>query len=305
VHGNTFDRPVFFIGMPRSGTTLIFEAFARHPLLGWPSNYTDKYPRLPWLNAIGPLLRNRWIDVSARKKQYGGASLVNRFVPYPAEAYPFWDHYSGVDFARSYLRATVVDARAAQSLRRAVAAVLRWQNRPRFTAKLTGPSRMQFLLQVFPEARFVQVVRDGRAVTHSLMKVRFWKKLGGTEAPFWDGGPDDLVKTWDREERDPAILAALQWKHIVRETRREGSELGPTRYREIRYEDFVCNPQRWIGELYQFSELSVSHRASAFLARGPHVLNMNDKFRQDFGEAYVQRLTELMQPELDQFGYSD
>lgn len=36
--------PIFFIGIPRSGTRGLFEAFASQKQLGWPRNYTEKFP---------------------------------------------------------------------------------------------------------------------------------------------------------------------------------------------------------------------------------------------------------------------
>ena len=36
--------PVFFIGIPGSGTRGLFEVFASQKQLGWPRNYTEKFP---------------------------------------------------------------------------------------------------------------------------------------------------------------------------------------------------------------------------------------------------------------------
>ena len=40
------NRPIFLIGMPRSGTTLLFTGLAVHPQLAWFSQYTHLFPRL-------------------------------------------------------------------------------------------------------------------------------------------------------------------------------------------------------------------------------------------------------------------
>ena len=40
------ERPVFMVGMPRSGTTIIYEALALHEDLGWFSSFGVRQPRL-------------------------------------------------------------------------------------------------------------------------------------------------------------------------------------------------------------------------------------------------------------------
>lgn len=181
-------KPVFFIGMPRSGTTIAFEAFARHKDLAWPTNYTALFPRLPQLNSVRRLIDNRRVQLVGRKNQYGRPRFGNRALPVPNEAYEFWNMYGDSRFARDYLQLRP-DERTRNQLTRAVDALVSWQGKKRFAAKLTGPPRIEFLSTVFPDALFVHVVRDGRAVVHSLLNVAFWRQKGGLENRFWSGGP--------------------------------------------------------------------------------------------------------------------
>ncbi len=164
---------------------------------------------------------------------------------------------------------------------------------------------MEFLRSAFPDARFVQVIRDGRAVVHSLLRVGFWKRSGGYESPFWDGDlPPAALEAWERSDRDAGVLAAVQWSHVAVSTRAEGAALEPGSYTEVRYEDFVANPAAVISELYAFCDLPPSTAASAFLSRGPELANMNHKYLQDFDADYVEALTRVMEPALTDLGYA-
>ena len=40
-------QPISSIGIPRSGTTIIYEAFARHKSLGWLTNLAQNFPHSP------------------------------------------------------------------------------------------------------------------------------------------------------------------------------------------------------------------------------------------------------------------
>jgi len=298
-------RPIFFVGMPRSGTTILFEAFARHPDLGWPSNYSERQPRWPSLNLLRRLLDNRIVHLTGRKQQYAKVRFGNRYLPHPDEAYRFWDHYTGRKFSREYLADVVVDTRTRERVRAAVATILRWQGRRRFAAKLTGPPRIAFLNSIFPDAKFVHVVRDGRAVVHSLLKVGFWRRKGGFDGPFWNGGlSESELHDWLASGRDPGVLAAIQWQHIVALARRESHTLPKDHYREVKYEDFVASPHRVLSSLYDFCMLSDADTGHGFLDHGGVGLkNMNAKFHDEVPQESAMRITAALEPMLAELGY--
>lgn len=68
----TIDRPIFFIGIPRSGTTVSFEVFAAHEALAWRSNYIDVFPRWPRAELVRRLWDNRLIRSRGKKDQGEG-----------------------------------------------------------------------------------------------------------------------------------------------------------------------------------------------------------------------------------------
>ncbi|MGH8249940.1 MAG: sulfotransferase family protein [Steroidobacteraceae bacterium] len=294
-------KPIFFTGVPRSGTTIAFEAFARHPNLAWPTNYTAQFPRLPQLNLLRRLLDNSRLELVGRKNQYGRARLGNRFLPMPNEAYEFWNRHGDPRFARDYLDAAS-GLRARSRLSGAVQNLVSWQGKQRFAAKLTGPPRIGFLSAVFPDAIFVHIVRDGRAVVHSLLKVGFWREKGGFEAPFWSGGPSNA---WSgNPSGDPGVLAALQWRDILAAARQEAAALGPGQYVELRYEDLVIEPAARLHEVARQCGLPDCDAIDRYLRNSEKLSNMNSKYLRDFSPGYVDELARAMQPQLSLYGYT-
>ena len=299
-------HPVFFLGFPRSGTTVTFEAFCRHPSLGWPSAYTEAFPATPGVEVLRRLFDNSTVRLAGKKGQYGRTVVGNRLLPQPNEAYRFWNLHSDVDFARSSLRGVRANIETAHRMQEAVRRLLKWQGRSRFSAKLTGPPRIGFLDSVFPGCQFVHVVRDGRAAVHSLLRTNFWREKGGYDKPFWNGClSQHEEQKWRNGGRDPGALAALQWSAVLDMTRSEGNRLGADRYRELRYEDFVQAPHVLLREIYQFCDLGDSPDAHAYLDSSAIHADMNQKYQRDFAPAYIEMLTSLMQPFLTQFGYQD
>lgn len=265
----TMHRPIFFIGVPRSGTTIIFEAFARHEALAWPSAYSSMNPRLPLLNALRPVLDNRFVRLGGRKKQHARVLPGNRFLPMPDEAYEFWDEYAGHNFSHSYLLGCLADDETKLKVTQAVKQIAMWQRKERFIAKLTGPARITFLRSIFPTAIFIHVIRDGKAVVKSLLGVDFWQR-GGLESPWWnDGLPEGVLDRWRQEEKIPSVLAALQWRFIIESAREEADKLEAGAYREVSYSDFVDQPEETIRSLLNFAGLERSKAVDRYIQSMP------------------------------------
>jgi hypothetical protein len=136
----------------------------------------------------------------------------------------------------------------AEAVRRVYALYAEAHGKTRYGDK-TPPFLMHLpmLAQEFPEARFVHLVRDGRDVVLSLREQRF--------APSSFAG------------------AAEYWAGRVSRARQAGERLGPDRYREVRYEDLVSDPERELRRLCEFLDLDFRPEMLAYrqedLARIP------------------------------------
>jgi len=297
------EPPIFIIGMPRSGTTILFEKFIQSNSLGWLSNYSEILPAYPSVNVLCYLLNNSLIDLQGRKKQHSKVRFGNRYLPQPDEAYRFWDYYARDDFSVNYLLNTLATDAEIKRTVSAVSKILFYQRKQTFAAKLTGPGRITYLNSLFPDARFIHVVRDGRAVVNSLLKVGFWKEKGGYDKPFWKGGLDDVdLAPWHKKQR-PEILAAIQWKKIVDSIRKDSLFLGQHRYIEIRYEDFIRSPDDATNHLYGFCGLEVKTTDSENKYKSVDFSDMNKKYIRNFDQSTRDDLDSLLGTTLAECGY--
>ena len=89
---------------------------------------------------------------------------------------------------------------------------------------------IRFLTEQWPDAKFIHQIRDGRNVA-----------LSYADVPF---GPKDVAG------------AARLWEQRVRDGMRDGRPLGPERYMEIRYEDFVSDIESQSKLICDFLEIS-------------------------------------------------
>ena len=87
-------------------------------------------------------------------------------------------------------------------------------------------SFMEPIAGLFPEARFVHLVRDGR----------------------------DVVLAYLERDKGPATVAegAFHWKLRVSRGHRAGEALGPDRYREFHYEDLIDDPETTVRAMCEY-----------------------------------------------------
>lgn len=290
--------------MPRSGTTVIFELLATHPELGWFSNYFDSMPAWPQIAVLSRCCRLSPAFRKAVRTSDETSAWWERYRIGPAEAYRVWEHLCGEKFRYEYLRDLKATPEERSRTRHAVHDVLRWQGKQRYAAKITGPPRIGFLSSVFPDAYFVHIVRDPRAVVNSLLKVGFWRQMGGWDRPVWrEGFPEPYRERWESLDRSPLALAVLQWRAVVEAVEREKASLPPHQFVELRYEDFLAQPRERLTAMCRSVGLDPAEQIFAFLEQRFELRNRNEAFGRNFRPDELTLIEELTDELLRKFGY--
>ena len=287
-------KPIFLIGTGRSGTTLAYDLLSHHPDLAWFSNLTSFFPRHPRLAKLSVWLNSPLSVLMPAKIK----SLLG-----PSEAWSIWRMcYGGFPQPFRPLAREDVTNRARSRIRKAVEAHLRYQNKPRFLTKYTGWSRVGFIDAVFPDALFIHVLRDGRAVANSLMNVDFWHGWGGPEG--WRGGalPEKFEKEWMSANRSFVVLVAIQWKILIRELQKSREIVGDGRFLEIKYEDIVREPAATLKQVTEFCELGERREFEKYLTTR-RLKNANYKWETDLTEEQKELLNACLHDELKRLNY--
>ncbi|HEX2069709.1 MAG TPA: sulfotransferase [Actinomycetota bacterium] len=214
---------VFAGGCPRSGTTLLRQMLHHHPSLAIAN---DSY-------FIPKCLSKEAGDTNPRLT----LELVECVLDHPR-------------FNRLGLPSSVVD-RAAQGAGTYVEFVSRLYTEFAIAhgKRLAGEKtpdyirRIRLLHALFPWARFLHVIRDGRDVALSVLDwaTKDGRARGPSRSPIW------------REE--PVGATALWWTRFVDKGRRDGAGLGAERYLEIRFERLVAEPRAALRDVLFFLEL--------------------------------------------------
>src|SRR4028119_868553 len=152
----------------------------------------------------------------------------------PAESYPFWEHHcKGFSAPYRDLVAADVTDKTKKHIPRTMARILT-EKRNRLLLKITGWPRIGFLSEVFEDARFIHVMRDGRAVANSMLNVYFWQGWKGPHNWGWGELSPAQKKEWDEHDQSFVVLAAIQWKILMDAMEKAKNTIGKERLLEIR-----------------------------------------------------------------------
>jgi hypothetical protein len=211
---------VFIVGSTRSGTTLLQRIVDAHPQIAvvhethWITRYFEKRTGLTPEGFVTPELIPKLLEYRRFPKMKVGREELERLlnsdepVSYSSFVSAIFDLYG-----------------------------------QREGKSLVGDKTPSYVLNIpilhglWPTAKFVHIIRDGRDVCLSMVN---WKKAhvaAGRGA------------TWTE---DPVLTAALWWKQRVRLGREDGSVQGPELYYEIRYETLVSQPATECAALCDF-----------------------------------------------------
>ena len=247
-------RPVFLIGAARSGTSLLYKGLCLHPEAAWISNWVRRFPRLTPLAALNrttslaPRFRRQvWFGTDSNAYVYGTKrKLWERIFPMPVEGETVYAR-SGIGADGS---AKGDDAsQQATALRQQFELIHRFAGGRVFINKrIANNRRIPLLLAAFPNARFVEIIRDGRAVAYSLSRVDWWP-----DSYVWWYGKSP--REWAAEGKDPWELCARNWVEEIREIRRGKQMIPDGRLLEVKYEDFLENPFEGFIRLANFCDL--------------------------------------------------
>jgi hypothetical protein len=271
--------PVIVMGCHRSGTNLLYDTLMSAGSFAVYRGYLPIYKLL--IPRFGPLddprSRQKIVDTWMQSKGFARAGveagqLSSRLL---AEC------HNGGDFIR-----IVMDEIAHSQ------GVQRWA--------LYDPDSVLYVPQIkrdIPDALFVHIIRDGRDIALSLMKM-------GEFRPFpWSHRARGLSET------------ALYWDWMVRKGRQFGLQI-PNDYIEIHYEELVSQPRSALSRLGVFLEHDLDYDRIQRASLG-RLRESNSSFRSDEIEArspvnrwkeklshqQVMELEALIGPCLQEFGY--
>lgn len=271
--GGKLDRPVFVIGAPRSGTSMLFAILREH----------------------------------------------SAFAHWPGEAHEVWEydyHPALRGWESNALTASDIESEAADRIRRSFFLVTGSHKRLIDKTPRNAP-RVSFIDALFPDSLFIYLKRDGRDNTNSLINA--WRTpryrtyalpephaIPGVDPKWWKF---ILYPGWQEDVKGPVeVVCAKQWRFSNDAALDALAQLPSDRWTEVRYEDFIEDPEAQTGRLMDFVGLSyeeaVRAKARAAKTKPINVVTPPElgKWRRE-NPSEIAGVLEILRPTMTRMGY--
>ncbi len=289
-------RTAFVLGTGRCGSTLVHEVLSRHRDVAFITNVSDRY-------RLGGRAERLAADLYRRLPP--SATTKGRVRLAPSEGYRLLEREISPmlsDPSRDLGRGDATPW-IAHRLRRSFAAVAEREGCDLLLHKFTGWPRVGLLDEVFEGARFIHVVRDGRAVANSWVQMPWWRGHHGPEGWHFGPLPPALAAEWESSGRSYTLLAGLAWKLLLDAFVAARDEIPEARWLEVRYEDIVDSPRESFARMLEFLGLPWTVGFERALGRHSFSSDRTAAFRGDLGPAASALLDESLRVHLRRLGY--
>ena len=225
-----FASPLFILGLPRSGTTLIYQYLVHRLHVAYFTNGVGEHPFAPCAETMRQLRKNAPYR-SDFESEYGRSNGAMA----PREAGSFWLRFFDINAYET--RIDVPESLAAE-LEKSVRCVQALFNGAPFVNKnVKHLLRMDALAAIFPDAHFLVVERSRAAVAVSVLRGRI-KTLGDVNAWF-SARPTNYEAL---KKLDPVDQIVGQLDALGQRIEDDLERLDPSRVHRIVYEQFCEDP---------------------------------------------------------------
>ena len=271
------------LGSMRSGTTMFCLMLNAHPemAMAYESDFVTSMA----------LTRDRW----QRPDGFDADGYVDDLFEHP-DAKSFRKYMSIPPEALREQLHGVASFDYAEAVRRVYRLYAETEGKPRYGEKTASVVRgLSTLPELFPEMRFVHIVRDGRDAANAHFHASW--------------GANDLIR------------AGRLWAKHVTALRNLGQSAGPDRYLEIRYEQLVENTDQVLRSVCAFVDLEYDPQMLEYHVKGSNALtavNVNQDshhsvnlpptrglrdWRRDLDRRQLEHLEVAIGDTLETFGY--
>ena len=262
-------KPIFIVGAGYSGTSILYKMLALHPDLAWFSQYSLRGREIPSRFSF-PFYKysNRFLRL-VFSHQWAKEESFLKIIPRPGEAHRIW----GYVFPRE---AVLSKEEHIKRLRFVLEAECKnWGKEYIIVKSIRFHNYSATLKEAYPEAKFIHIIRDGRAIALS-------RRYKGDQK-------DDFDKYVERA------------RHWVEAVERINAEIGKIDMLELRYEDFCQDIHGYLRKILNFIGLDVGKFP---FAKFPKILeSTNQKWFKMATQGEIALFGSIQKEMLEKYGY--
>ncbi len=234
--------PLFIIGPPRTGSTLLYQLLVRRYRFCYFSNFLNRFPKAP-------------LALAALSKPFGGFDAGDDFSSRYGDTWGWHSPNQGRECWTAWLPESpnalephAVSTAAKQRVRANVDAMQRISGRPFVNKWPPNSMRVRLLNDVFPEALFVRISRATEPTVRSILRGR--QELCQRGSGWFSVKPPGYSEIM--QQRGAEEQAAWQIAMIERAIDADAEVVGATRFFHAHYEDLTSRPREVLDLIAAF-----------------------------------------------------
>jgi hypothetical protein len=231
--------PLFIVGPPRSGTTLLYQILTHSLYSSYFCNLANRFPH----SAIGATyflhkqIKNYQSDFQSH---YGIINNKNA----PSQSDRIWARWFGSE--REYHNGNTLSENTIKEIRDNIARVENIVRAPFINKSIANSVRIQALNKIFPSCLFVWVKRDMLLTIQS--QLENYSRL--TPSRNWLSAKPKEYKEIQKLPLVEKICNQIFWLH--RNIHNDLRKIDEKRYLTINYEEMCIDPKKCVEQVYSF-----------------------------------------------------
>lgn len=258
------EKPIFIVGLPRSGTSMLYNLLCAHEKAAYITNSINACPEsictIEWLR--------KKFNFNASGERFLADSINTDFAS-PSEPALLWGKWIGRDVDSLYWEEKRLANFSREKIEEIYTDIRRIlftfgglsNNNRRFICKYpVMQTELKMVQDLFPDAHFIHIVRDSRPAANSLLKLYHLtnnqiKKIKHPWVTYIVPYPrvkslEGLIKKFGA---DDIRTTAHVWQDSIELVHQTAPAL--KNFIEVRYEDILANPKKELTRLFDFAKL--------------------------------------------------
>lgn len=236
--------PVFIVGPPRTGSTLLYQLLVRRYRFCYISNLLNRFSETP-------------LALAKLSKAFGGFDAADDFSSRygdtvgwcaPSQGRECWARW--LPESPNALAPDAVANEAKEHVRSTISALQRICGRPFVNKWQPNSVRVRLLSDIFPQALFVRISRSTESTVRSILRGR--EELCRRGSGWFSVKPPGYRRILN--ERRPEEQAAWQIAAIEHALDVAGETVGAHRFVHVRYEQLTRRPRQVLDRIAAFYE---------------------------------------------------
>ncbi len=294
-------KPIFIIGVPRTGTTLLYNILCLHPDLAWFSseNFPEwasedqkeqmkkhflelkkNHEKIPVTEESMFVFGPNWREGIAQTKVHPDLKKIT------IEGELFWPKQIG----NKYIKDISDDKK--QEIISGLEKLMKEQKKSRFLSKAPQNTMRLFAIKkIFPDVKFVNVVRDPRSVVNSMLQRH---KAEGN----WDPG----IEILDKKKFDKLkLIERFAWRYReITDEIYKFSTADENNLLTISYEDLISETRKIIIKILKYCELDTPKNIDQMI---PKIRTQKDGWKKNLSKKQQRKIFDLTKPSMKKMNY--